>query len=589
MKKLAIIFLGLFTLSCATLQPVVEKKPSVTEPATKPPRMNDQDAGAIVLFKKVQEYYSNHQPRDAAETAQELLIKFPGSSYVPEAVFISAKSRYDLGQIDLAIKNCLVYEEKYFQANEYPLVKKLLGDCYFASQDYMKSGQQYIEGLDAVKNGDDRESLLLPLSALIEERLAAGQLKYLYGKYPNSEMAPALGLKLAQKELEVKNTGEAVKILNEIEKKYPYSREAVLAQQALSTIKENKTVSSAAINGLKVGLLVPLNGRYSEYGASVRDGVNMAFVEYNKTSSNKVKLLVEDSRGDIIDAIKSTCKLCDTSEVIGIIGEVLSGPTSAAAGIANVKGVPFLSPTASEERISSIGPYVFQLSQSISWQGTAIAECAVKKLGMKIMGVLYPNEPGWTAVAEAFANQAKILGANVSVMVSYEPGATDFKAQAVSLKAGKVQAVFIPANPSDIVMIAPQLVYNQLKVQLLGTDGWGDAKVISKGGPCVEGALFATLSSGSTLAQATTKFEESFKKIYGKSPSKLSAQAYDGAKMMLSALNKGAVTREEVKTNLSQVESSREGVSGQFVFGRTDAVPKYKIMAIRNKAVKELE
>lgn len=590
MKKLYIVLTAVFAVSCATLQPAVDKKPTLPDETAKTPEVNKQDAGAADLFKKAQKFYSEHKPKEAAEAAQEMLVKFPGSSYAPEAIYITAKSRYDLGQLDLAMKNCLIYEEKYQSAKEYPQVKKLLGDCYYVSQDYLKAGQQYIEGLGAAQTSEDKEALLLPLSALIEERLIPGQLKSLYGKYPDSEMAPAIGLKLAQNELDAKNTGEAVKILSEIIKKYPASREAVLSQQALATIKENKTVPSAAIAGLKVGLIVPLAGRYAEYGMAVKDGVNMAFVEYNKVAASKIKLLVEDSKGDIIDAIKASGKLCDTSDVVGIIGEVLSGPTSAAAAVANVKGVPFLSPTASEERISTIGPYVFQLSQSISWQGTAVADWAVKKLGIKVMGILCPDDPGWEAVADAFARQAKMLGARVPVKVSYEPGSTDFKAQAESLKAGGVQAVFIPANPSDIIMIAPQLVYNQLKVQLLGTDGWGDAKVLAKGGGYVEGAIFATLSSSSSLAQASSKFEESFKKIYGKAPSKLSAQAYDGARVMLASLQKGAATRDDLRNLLSQAESNSEGVSGQFSFGRRNgAVPKHKIMAIRNKAVKELE
>jgi len=589
MKKIPLLLLIAFAVSCATLQPAVDKKAPAKKAEVKTAQVNDQDAGAEEYIKKAREFYSDRKLKEAIDATQELLAKYPGSNYASEAIYITAKSRYDLNELDLALKSGWALAEKYPQSKEYPLTKKLIGDCYFTSGDHLKAGQQYIEGLQAAKSAEDREALLLPLSALIEERLTDGQLRILYRKYPESEMAPALGLKLAQKELDNKNNAEAQKILQEIIKKYPSSQEAGLAKQAVSSIKDNKPVVPVGDAGRKVGLIVPLSGRYGEYGTAVKEGVTMAFTEFNKTTTNKVKLITEDTRGDIIDAIKSTIRLSDTSEVIGIIGEVLSGPTSAAAGIANLKNVPFLSPTASEERISTLGPNIFQLSQSISWQGTALADCAVKKLGMKTLGVMSPNAPTWSAVAEAFVQQAKILGAKVAVSVSYEPGTTDFKAQAETLKAGKVQAVFIPATPNDIIMIAPQLVYNQLKVQLLGSDGWGDPKVTTRGGTYVEGAIFATLSSSSTLAQAAAKFEESYKKIYGKAPSKLAAQAYDGAKVMLSALQKGASTREDLQKALTQAENSSEGASGQFAFGRQGAMPKTKLMTIRNKSVKELE
>jgi len=588
MKRLSFLFLLAFTVSCATLQPAVDKKTPAKKDDAKAVQVNDQDTGAEAFIKKARNLYEEHKPKETIAATQEMLAKYPGSNYVPEAIYLSAKSRYDLNELDLALKNGWMLAEKYPQSKEYPLTKKLIGDCYFTSGDHLKAGQQYIEGLEAAKTGDEREALLLPLSAMIEERLTDGQLRILFRKYPESEMAPALGLKLAQKELDAKNNSEAIKLLQENVKKYPTSQEAGLAKPVLISLKDNKPVVVGDV-GRKVGLIVPLSGRYGEYGTAVKDGVNLAFTEYNKTTTNKIKLITEDTKGDIIDAIKATIRLIDTSQVIGIIGEVLSGPTSAAAGVANLKAVPFLSPTASEERISTLGPYIFQLSQSISWQGAALADCAVNKLGMKTLGVMYPNDPTWAAVAEAFVQQAKNLGARVAVSVSYEPGTTDFKAQAETLKAGKVQAVFIPATPNDIIMIAPQLVYNQLKVQLLGSDGWGDPKVTSKGGTYVEGAIFATLSSGSSLAQAAAKFEESYKKTYGKAPSKLSAQAYDGAKVMLAALQKGASTREDLQKALNQADNSSQGASGQYAFGRQGAMPKSKLMTIRNKTVKDLE
>ncbi|MDQ7799021.1 MAG: penicillin-binding protein activator [Candidatus Edwardsbacteria bacterium] len=589
MKRLSLLFLIAFAVSCATLQPAVDKKTPVKKDDVKTAQVNDQDAGAEAFIKKARNLYQEHNPKETLAATQEMLAKYPGSNYVPEAIYLSAKSRYDLNELDLALKNGWMLAEKYPQSKEYPLTKKLLGDCYFTSGDHLKAGQQYIEGLEAAKTGEEREALLLPLSAMIEERLTDGQLRILFRKYPESETAPALGLKLAQKELDARNNSEALKLLQEIVKKYPASQEAGLARQVLASIKDNKPVVPMGDAGHKVGLIVPLSGRYGEYGTAVKEGVSLAFTEYNKATTNKVKLLTEDTKGDIIDAIKATIRLSDTSQVIGIIGEVLSGPTSAAAGVANLKAVPFLSPTASEERISTLGPYIFQLSQSISWQGAALADCAVKKLGMKTLGVMYPNDPGWAAVAEAFVQQARTLGAKVAVSVTYEPGTTDFKAQAETLKAGMVQAVFIPAMPNDIIMIAPQLVYNQLKVQLLGSDGWGDPKVTSKGGTYVEGAIFATLSSGSSLALAAARFEESYKKAYGKAPTKLSAQAYDGAKVMLAALQKGASSREDLQKALALAENSSEGASGQYAFGRQGAMPKSKLMTIRNKTVKELE
>ena len=90
-------------------------------------------------------------------------------------------------------------------------------------------------------------------------------------------------------------------------------------------------------------------------------------------------------------------------------------------------------------------------------------------------------------------------------------------------------------------------------------------------------------------AQAAAAFNDKFKKKYGKDPSKLAAQAYDGSKIMLQALARNPADREELRAALQRVEISAAGVSGPIAMGKTNARPKAKYMTIRNKQVVELE
>ncbi len=359
----------------------------------------------------------------------------------------------------------------------------------------------------------------------------------------------------------------------------------------LGQFKQGKEVAAATDGGRRIGLIAPLTGKYSEYGVAAKQGAELAFDEYNATAVSKYKLAVRDTRGDPIDAIRCVYALADSVKALGIIGEVLSGPTVAAAGAANALEIPLVSPTASEERIATIGPNIFQLTQSISWQGAAVAAYAVGKFNFKTLAVLYPRETAWENVANAFIQEAAKQNAPVPAaqVVSYDPGTTDFKDIIEQLKQAHIQALFIPAPPSDIVMIAPQLVYNLLKVQLLGTDSWGDPKILLQGDVYVEGAVFAVATPTTGQSQAAAAFEDKYKKKFGKAPSKLAAQAYDGAKIMLQALAKNPATREELRAALQGVEISTAGVSGPIAMGKTNARPKAKFMTIKNKAVVDAE
>jgi len=584
MKKYGVILLCLSSISCVTLQPAVDKKPPVSQDQKAREELRlKKESEADGLLEKAQTQYSERKPAEAVETLQQLLAKHPETPAAVEALYLTALYRYDLKQTDLALQSGFKLIEKYPDSDFWAKTKKVLGDCYTENKDYVKAGQQYLEGMAKAKAPEDRETIRLPLLTLINEKLASGELRILYKTYSQSETAPAMGLRLCKLELEARNIPEAKKLLADLAKKYPASGEAGTANLLLSQLSGENAIIPVVPVEKKIGLLAPLTGKYGEFGQAVQNGVELAFEEYNQKVSEKFKIVSADSRGDAIDAVKQARRLADSSMVMGLIGEVLSGATIAAAGVADVLGVPLLSPTATDDRISTIGPNIFQLNPSLSWQGPAVAQYAVKARGFKALAMLYPDEGAWESVAQAFAKEAAKLGAKMVYSQSYTPGTTDFKAQIDQLRLVKVDALFLPASPSDIVMIAPQLAYNQVKLQLLGPESWGDPKVSAQGDVYVEGAIFAVLSESSELAQSSAAFEERFKKRYGKPPSKQAAQGYDAARIMIAALQKNPASRQELRTYLTSGDFTGLKLSGQGSFGRFGAQPKARMMTIKNR------
>jgi branched-chain amino acid transport system substrate-binding protein len=590
MKKYGVILLSLLTVSCVTLQPAVDKKPPVSQDQqAKDELQRKKETEAAGLLEKAKSLYSEHRTADAAEALQQLLARHPEAPAAAEALYLTALYRLELKQVDLALQNGFKLIEKYPDSEFWARGKKVLGDCYAEKKDHVKAGQQYLDGMAKAKAPEDRETIRLPLLALINEKLSSGELRILYKTYSNAETAPAMGLRLCKLELEARNIPEAKKLLADLSKKYPASGEAGTANLLLSQLSGENALVPAIPVEKKIGLLAPLTGKYGEFGQAVQNGVELAFEEYNQKAAEKFKIVSADSRGDAIDAVKQARRLADSSMVMGLIGEVLSTATIAAAGVADVLGVPLLSPTATDDRISTIGPNIFQLNPSLSWQGPAVAQYAVKARGFKALAMLYPDEGAWESVAQAFAREAVKLGARMVYAQAYTPGTTDFKAQIDQLRLVKVDALFLPVSPSDIVMIAPQLAYNQLKLQLLGPESWGDPKVSAQGDVYVEGAIFAVLSESSELAQSSAAFEERFKKRYGKPPSKQAAQGYDAASIMIAALQKNPASRQELRTYLTSGDFTGLKLSGQGSFGRFGAQPKAKMMTIKNRQAVSLD
>ena len=236
MKKYGVILLYLLTVSCVTLQPAVDKKSPVSQDQqAKDEVQRKKETEAAGLLEKAKSLYSEHRTADAAEALQQLLARHPEAPSAAEALYLTALYRLELKQIDLALQNGFKLIEKYPDSEFWVRGKKVLGDCYTENKDYVKAGQQYLDGMNKAKTPEDRESLRLPLLALINEKLPSGELRILYKTYSNSETAPAMGLRLCKLELEAKNIPEAKKLLADLSQKISRHRRGRNRQPALIT------------------------------------------------------------------------------------------------------------------------------------------------------------------------------------------------------------------------------------------------------------------------------------------------------------------------------------------------------------------
>ncbi|MDP2808024.1 MAG: tetratricopeptide repeat protein, partial [bacterium] len=330
MKKYGVILLCLLSISCVTFQPAVDKKSPVSQDQKAKEELRlKKETEAAGLLEKAKTQYSERKPAEAAETLQQLLAKHPETPAAAEALYLTALYRFELKQTDLALQSGFKLTEKYPDSEFWAKTKKVLGDCYAGNKDYVKAGQQYLEGMAKAKAPEDRETIRLPLLALINEKLSSGELRILYKTYSGAETAPAMGLRLCKLELEAKNVSEAKKLLADLAKKYPSSGEAGTANLILSQLAENNGIIPEVPVEKKIGLLAPLTGKFGEFGQAVQNGVELAFEEYNQKAAEKFKIVSADSKGDAIDAVKQTRYLADSSRVMGLIGEVLSGATIA--------------------------------------------------------------------------------------------------------------------------------------------------------------------------------------------------------------------------------------------------------------------
>src|SRR5436189_230947 len=83
----------------------------------------------------------------------------------------------------------------------------------------------------------------------------------------------------------------------------------------------------------------------------------------------------------------STKKLLNQDRVIAVIGEVASSRSLAAAPSCQEAGVPMISPSSTNPKVTQVGDYVFRMCFIDPFQGTVMAKFA-QSLNLKNVAIL---------------------------------------------------------------------------------------------------------------------------------------------------------------------------------------------------------
>lgn len=570
----ALLTAGLLFIGCQTMQPAVEGKAG----------KNILEANAA--FDKILQDYEAMRYRQVSEEVQSFLSTYPNSDKGEDAQFLLTQCLYalkDYPETAQAATDLLKYYPRTRRRDE---TYVLLGNAYRGQHNDVLAAPAYLEALTTTSDELLRERLRGPTRRVIEGRLTPEDLRNLDKKYGKTEAAPWILFALATKESEAGRPGDASRYLQEYLNRFPSGDRASQARDLLEQLRFVKPGGGTEAKGLTLGLILPLTGKYATYGKAIKAGVALALEGYPRQSSEKIELKEIDSQGDPIEALKAAQTLITKEGVLALIGDAVSMPTIAAAAVADAEKTPLLSPTATEDRISSIGPYIFQLNVGQENQAAILAGHAIKSRRLFDIAILEPNDPRAIDQGKVFADEVLRLGGSIVATEKYPAGTTDFKAYVGRLKKANPQAVFAPGSPDEVLMIAPQFLFHDMSVVLLGTEGFNSQKVLDMGGTAVEGAIFTGYSSSTGLA--SREFESRYRERNHEDPSLPAALGYDAAGLVLEAIAAGARDRNGLRDALKGI-SDYDGATGKLDLSTRNATKHVRILTIKNKQVVPVE
>lgn len=300
---------------------------------------------------------------------------------------------------------------------------------------------------------------------------------------------------------------------------------------------------------IKIASINPLTGEAATYGQSTKNGMELAVEEWNAAGGvlgKQVKLIVEDDKGDPAEGASVFTKVIEQDKVVAIVGGITSRVAVAGAPIAQAAKIPMLTPTATNEKVTLIGDYIYRSCFIDPFQGKVGAKFASEDLGIKNVGIIFDLGNDYSkGLAETFTQSFTALGGTIVASEGYASGVTDFKAQLTKIIQTNPECLYIPAYYSDVGLIAKQVRELGFKGTLLGVDGWDSSELVNIGGDAVNGGYFTNHYSKDDTRPEVQAIVQKYSAKYGAAPDALAVLAYDGMNIMLDAIKRAGSTKNE--------------------------------------------
>ena len=217
---------------------------------------------------------------------------------------------------------------------------------------------------------------------------------------------------------------------------------------------------------IKVGVVVPLTGRYAAGGDQVRNGYELAVEDINKAGGVEVQgtklpleLVILDDESDPTKTVQHMETLYSEDHVVAYLGGFGSDLHAAAAAIAEKNKVPYLGVAFALYKIHQQGfKYLFSPFPKSPSLAKAYFDFFDTLDPKPLKVAIFAETTDWGAeLGGAWRQEAEARGYEIVADETYAPGATDFSDLILKAKDGGAQAVLALPNPPDALTLVKQM------------------------------------------------------------------------------------------------------------------------------------
>jgi branched-chain amino acid transport system substrate-binding protein len=240
---------------------------------------------------------------------------------------------------------------------------------------------------------------------------------------------------------------------------------------------------------VKIGHVGPVSGAQAHYGKDNENGARMAIEDLNAKGVTiggkkvKLELVAEDDAADPKQGTAAAQKLCD-AKVSGVVGHLNSGTTIPASTVYNNCGIPHISPSATNPKLTQQGyKTTFRMLANDNALGAGLALHASENLKLKKVAIIDDRTAYGQGVAEVFKKTAAAKGIQIVDEQFTTDKATDFMSILTAIKSKAPDGIFYGGmDPQAGPMLRQMEQLGLANVKFFGGDGICTAKLAELSG-----------------------------------------------------------------------------------------------------------
>ena len=373
-------------------------------------------------FDRAVELYNVREFNSALSGFEKIINEYDLNSKTTAAYFFTIKILIEKQEYEGAWNLITEFLENYPSSKYTDEIRILLVRLNLDNYEYYNALKEIAFLIERTK------SILYRLDAkdigekIASNYLSSSNLSKLNDSFTSDKVKPYLLLLLAKSYFKDREKEHALVTLSQILTKYPSSEESAEAKN----LYDNPILPVEEFYDRSfIAVLLPLQKDENNYPTSVAadeilKGIKFAVAELNEDRDDKIGIIIRDTKNneDEINEIRN--ELGNNPSVKAILGPIFSNEVRVTINTFNGTDLPIISPTATDNDLTSVSEDFFQANPPLAVRGKVMAQYVFFVENKKNMAVLYSTDGYSPLIAASFIEEFEKLGGMIMAEESYK-------------------------------------------------------------------------------------------------------------------------------------------------------------------------